>query len=197
MSWFNLSCARKAGFGLVALLMTTGCGFHPLYGTPGVDSHGYEMERKLAAIEILPIANRVGQQVHNYLLNNLNPGGPPQNPVYFLNVDIDQSAPGGLSRSDLDASRTNVQLTGYYTLSDQAGTILLSDSARAITGFDVFRDPLNDISAKEDARARSAELLARQIANRLAAYFSAVEIAPPPTSETSQSVTPQSVTPSP
>jgi hypothetical protein len=63
-------------------------------------------------------------------------------------------------------------LRGYFTLSDGLDSVLLTDTAMAFTGYDVFQDPLNDISAMEDAQDRAAMLLAQMITARVAAYFS-------------------------
>jgi len=166
---------------IVLSLAINGCGFRPLYGRTSADSEGYPVESRLAAVQIEPIADRLGQYVHNYLRDGMNPMGQPKQPVYFLSVQVVETNPGGLSRRDLGASRLNVQLRAYFALRDAEYNVLLNDTAKAVTGFDVFRDPLNDISAKEDAEKRTAELLAQMITARVAAYFS-IASAPQPQS---------------
>ena len=170
MSWRKPTLAIALALALAAPVQ--GCGFRPLYGQASRDSAGYSTEARLSAIEIAPIANRLGQQVHNYLRDAINPSGRPDTPAYRLEVVLVESNPGGLTRRDLGASRTNVALRAYFTLYDATDNPLLQDSAKATTGFDVFRDPLNDISAEEDAQERASRLLAQLIAARLAAYFS-------------------------
>ncbi len=162
---------RALALVLALALGASGCGFRPLYGTASVDGRGHAVETHLAAIEIEPIANRLGQQVHNYLRDGMNPQGQPGSAAYFLDVRVAESSPGGLARRDLGASRTNIELEATFWLRDGADKVLLADTARAVTGFDVFRDPLNDISALEDAEDRTAQLLARMITSRVAAYF--------------------------
>jgi LPS-assembly lipoprotein len=163
--------ARRA-FVLALFLALAGCGFRPLYGRASKDAQGYSLEARMAAIEIRPIADRLGQQVHNHLRDSLNPGGQPDNPAYYLDVRVLETTPGGLSRRDLGASRVNIRLLATFWLRDPNDEVLFTDTATAVTGFDVFRDPLNDISAFEDAESRTAELLARMIASRIGAYFS-------------------------
>ena len=170
MSW--PSQRRALALVLMLALALPGCGFRPLYGKASLDSQGHTTEARLSAIEILPIADRLGQQVHNYLRDSMNPTGQPANPAYRLEVVVLETNPGGLTRRDLGASRVNVQLRAIYRLYDASDNLLLTDTAKAVTGFDVFRDPLNDISALEDAEERTAELLAQLITARVAAYFS-------------------------
>lgn len=160
---------------IAAGLALSGCGFRPLYGKASEDAEGYTVNAHMAAIEIRPISDRLGQMVHNALRNSLNPKGEPDRPAYYLDVRVAESNPGGLSRRDLGASRVNVELLGTFWLRDGNDAVLLQGTQQAITGFDVFRDPLNDLSALEDAERRTAELLARMIAARLAAYFSVAE----------------------
>lgn len=151
-----------------------GCGFRPLYGNrmPGGAPNGsVSVNQQLAGVRIEPIANQLGQQVHNALRDGLNPLGQPPVSTHRLKVKLVVRNYGALARSDLSATRRNVEITAFYTLTDSAGNTVLTDSSQTNTGYDEFDDPLNDITANDHAQERGALQLAEMIKTRLAAYF--------------------------
>ena len=81
MSW-----SKPAGL-LALLLGLAACGFQPIYGRSG----GTDIQADLTQVEVLPIADRVGQQLHNHLLDSLNPFGRPVNPSYRLRIKLTES----------------------------------------------------------------------------------------------------------
>ena len=167
--------SRRAALGLLAGgSLVAGCGWKPLYGTRtpmGAASGAPGIDNQLATVRVEPIANRLGQQLHNRLRDGLNPLGQPASSAYRLAVNLNVRTYGALTRSDLSATRRNVEVTAYYTLVDNSGNVVMSDNSQTITGYDEFDDPLNDISANESAQERSTIQLAEQIKTRLAAYF--------------------------
>jgi hypothetical protein len=78
---------------------------------------------------------------------------------------------GALTRSDLSATRRNIEVTAFYTLVDNAGNVALQDTSQIVTGYDEFDDPLNDLTANESALQRSTISLAEMIKTRIAAHF--------------------------
>jgi LPS-assembly lipoprotein len=169
--------SRRSALGLLAgtgALAVTGCGFRPLYGTrtpTGSPSGSPGIDKQLAAVRVEPIANRLGQQLHNQLRDGLNPLGQPASSSHRLYVTLTVRTYGALTRTDLSATRRNVEVTALYRLVDSAGNLVLQDSSQTTTGYDEFDDPLNDISADESAQDRSTIQLAELIKVRLAAYF--------------------------
>ena len=101
----------------------------------------------------------------------MNPLGQPVNSTHRLYVQLTVRTYGALTRSDLSATRRNVEVTALYKLVDSADTLVLQDTSQTQTGYDEFDDPLNDISANESAQERSTIQLAEMIKVRLAAYF--------------------------
>jgi LPS-assembly lipoprotein len=161
-----------AGAALAAAL--PGCGFRPLYGnrTPGGAPTGQvSVNQQLAGVRIDPIANRLGQQVHNALRDGMNPLGQPAAATHHLSVKLTTRVYGALARSDLSATRRNVEITAFYQLFNSGGQLVLSDASQINTGYDEFDDPLNDITANEHAQERGAQQLAEMIKTRVAAYF--------------------------
>jgi LPS-assembly lipoprotein len=111
------------------------------------------------------------------LYGNRTPGGGATG-----NVSVDQQLAGirikvivrnygALARSDLSATRRNVELNAFYSLSDSAGNVVLTDTSQINTGYDEFDDPLNDITANEHAQERAALQMAEMIKTRIAAFF--------------------------
>ena len=167
--------SRRAALGFLAGAgLLAGCGWKPLYGTrtpTGAASGAPGIDQQLATVRVEPIADRLGQQLHNQLRDGLNPLGQPASSNYRLSVDLSVRTYGALTRSDLSATRRNVEVTAFYKLVDSSGNLVLADSSQTNTGYDEFDDPLNDISANESAQERSTIQLAEMIKTRLAAYF--------------------------
>ncbi|WP_119167068.1 LPS assembly lipoprotein LptE [Algihabitans albus] len=159
---------------LAAPVVLTGCRVQPLYGSfnPVGPSESYQSEEDLRAIRIQPIPNRVGQQVHNALRNELTPSGQPSNPAYTLTTTIEESIGERLLATDATATRAQLRLRARYTLSLTAnGTQLASGNATAISAYDIVETEYATHRAELDARARGAEEVARQIRTRLASWF--------------------------
>lgn len=175
-----------AGAALGAGAPLAGCGFQPLYGKENTNAAGSGVNRQMAAVRIEPIDGRLGQQLHNALRDRFNPLGQPADSMYSLEVNLTARTYGALARRDLSASRRNVELNAFYYLKDSADGQLLVDHSVITTGYDEFDDPLNDISALEDAERRGTLQIADQIRTRVAVFLTA---GTPPT------VAPQTVTP--
>lgn len=156
-----------------------GCGFRPLYGQANTNAAGAAVDRQMAGVRIAPIPDRLGQQLHNALRDQFNPLGQPAYGDYSLNVNLLERVYGALARRDLSASRRNVELAVAYTLTDAYGTVLLQDRSHITTGYDEFDDPLNDISALEDAERRGTLQLAEMIRTRIAVFLTTGTTPPP------------------
>jgi len=162
------SLALAGAFALLA-----GCGFRPLYGQANTNSTGVSVDHQMATVRIEPIANRLGQDLHNALRDRFNPLGQPSSAGYSLQVRVGERVYGALARRDLSASRRNVELNAFYWLKDGAGNIVMSERSVITTGYDEFDDPLNDISSFEDAERRGTLQLADQIRTRVAVFLTA------------------------
>ncbi|HEY3148616.1 MAG TPA: LPS assembly lipoprotein LptE [Dongiaceae bacterium] len=172
-----------------------GCGFQPMYGKANTNAAGSPVDRQMAGIRIEPISDRIGQQLHNALRDRFNPLGQPADSSYSLQVSLTVRVYGALARRDLSASRRNVEMNAFYYLSDTSGNQLMHDRSVITTGYDEFDDPLNDISALEDAERRGTLQVADQIRTRIAVFLTA---GTPPSAapEAVVPTTPQVITPS-
>lgn len=161
-----------------AVAPLAGCGFRPLYGRYNADAGGTSVNHQMAGIRISAIGERDGQMLHNALRDRFNPMGQPASSDYSLDVGLTTRTYGALTRSDLSATRRNVEMTAAYSLRDLSGAVVMTDKAMITTGYDEFDDPLNDISSLEDAQRRGTFQLADQIRTRVAVFLTAGTPAP-------------------
>lgn len=161
---------------LLALAVLGACGFRPMYAT---SSSGHSLDSSLGAIEIAPIPERIGQVVHNHLLDRINPYGAPAAPDYLLKVALEETTEGFGFRSDESITRESFTLEGDIQLVDAAtGEVVLEDTLRSVHTYDIVQSDFANFSAREDARARTAEELSSQITIRLALYLKSLPGAP-------------------
>lgn len=151
----------------ISLLFLAGCGFKPLYEAGGSSA---EMQAKLSAVEVAPIADRLGQVMRNRLLDRLNVGAKAD---YRLEVVLSQSTEGYGVRPD--AATTQEQLTmvaavKLVSLTDDA--VLFEDEMRARTSYDIVLSDFATVTQREDSARRLALELAERIHRRLALQFS-------------------------
>ncbi|MCH8188496.1 MAG: hypothetical protein IIB66_07325 [Proteobacteria bacterium] len=157
---------------MVLLAGLTACGFRPLYGPQG----GYDASlAELASVRVLPIPDRIGQVLHNSLLDRLTPGGAPLNPRYRLGVSMVKQKEGLAFEKDESVTRINLTLSATYQLTEIAtGNIVTAGSARSVAAFSVVRSEFANISAEADAERRAARAVGEDIWIRLGVYFSQV-----------------------
>jgi LPS-assembly lipoprotein len=163
MSW----CRPRALAALV-LLPLAACGFHPLYAERS--PLGYDPA--LAAIEVRPAPDRVGQILVASLREQLNPRGAKLRPRYVLSISL------AVARSDLGIRRDNTSSRGQLAFSVSlslspaaGGDALFQDSLRTVTAFNVPDDAYAATVAEQSAREETADELGREIAERVAVFL--------------------------
>jgi LPS-assembly lipoprotein len=168
MSW----CRRDFWRGLAVALPLSGlaaCGFRPLYGQQNGDP---EVTNQLAAVRVDPLRDRVGQQMHNFLRDRLNPDGQPISPSYRLRVQLVERRTELGVRRDETASRANLRMDANFTLMDLAGDVaLLTGRSSSTTSYDILDNPFATTVSEDDARERALREVADDIETRLALYF--------------------------
>ena len=159
--------AAIALFGALPLTLQA-CGFHPLYAEKTGTAN------KLESVRIAPLQERNGQMLHNMLRDRINPGGQPANPEYLLRVALKERTAGLGIRRDRTASRFNLTVKTQYTLYTADGrTVLFRGKSEATSGYSALDLPAQygTLSAERDARERANQVVADDIAQRLAVYF--------------------------
>mgnify|MGYP003130421321 CR=1 FL=1 len=153
-------------FAVISLLLLTACGFKPLYEAGGSSA---EMQANLSGIEVSPIADRIGQQMRNRLIQRLNVSGPAK---YRLDVVLEQSSESYGTRPDAGTTQEQITMVAYARLIRLTDDSVLFDQAlRARTSFDIVLSDFATVTQREDSARRLALELAERIHRRLAAQF--------------------------
>ena len=148
----------------LAIGATAGCGFTPLYATPGL-SPG------LSAITINAPQGRVAYLLREDLDDALahDKSAPPQ---WRLDFTAEQTrVPRGL-RQDNVAERYELGVTVKYTLTAIAtGREVHNGEVRSQISYDAADAPYAGIAARQDSQSRAAADAARRIQIDLAAWM--------------------------
>lgn len=163
MSWCR-------GFLLFAALVVLGaCGFHPLYGK--ADSKNAPKE--LASVEIKPIPDRIGQILHNHLLDLMNSRGRPSKPAYALTVNLSEGTEHLAVRKSAFVTRANLRVSANFTLTERSnGKALYSGKTLVVSGYDILSSDFATMAAEKDARERAVTEIGYAIRLKLAVFFS-------------------------
>jgi LPS-assembly lipoprotein len=156
-----------------ALVLSAGCGFQPLYGE-GTGGEGVgTAEAQFAAVQITPLPDRTGQQLHNLLRDRLNPRGQPVRPRYRLDVQLREVRENLGIRVDETATRANLTVIGVFVLREsETGAVLFASDARSTNSFNILTNQFATGVAENDARERGLREVADGIRARLGIYFS-------------------------
>jgi LPS-assembly lipoprotein len=159
-----------AGAVLLAIVLG-GCGYQPLYATTDKGS----VSEDLASINVLTIRDRTGQELHNYLRDEINPDGRPgAGARYNLEVDLTEAREALAIRTDETATRYNLNQSAQFRLRDlDTGRIVLTGLSKAAVSYNVLNNDFNNVVSEDDARRRGAREIANDIRLRLAAFMNA------------------------
>lgn len=171
--WLSRPSARSSAL-LAALVLLGACGFRPLYGSKEKGAAAAE----LAAVEIKPIADRAGQQLHNLLLDRINPRGRPAKPRYVLKIRLTQSIERLAVRKTAFSTRANLRLIAAFVLAPAGGgEVLVSGTSLAISSYNILNSEFATLTSEKDARSRATGQLAEDIRTRLAVFFTQRKVA--------------------
>ncbi len=152
----------------MASALLAGCGFRAVHSQKTGASAVH-----LAEIRIAPIADRIGQQLHNLLRDKLAPMGPPTSPRYVLSVKLSESRRNLAVRKDETATRANLVIRASFRLTRAVDDeILLTTSAVSANSYNILRSDFATLSAENDARARAVRQISEEIKTRIGIYLS-------------------------
>jgi len=167
----RLSARAAAGALLLSLAVAlSGCGFQPLYGRPqaGAPSTAEHM----AAVRIAPLPDRLGQQLHNFLRDRLNPLGQPSDPAYSLNIELNEYRQELGIRQDETATRANLIVSAqFYLKAIGSDKVLLRGLATSTNSYNILRSQFATTHAELNARKRGLREISDDIRTRLGIYF--------------------------
>lgn len=158
----------------LCLLAAAGCGFRPIYAPAGSgEPHATD---QMAAVRIEPLKDRAGQQLHNFLRDELNPDGQPVKPDYRLQVELSQRTEQLAFEKDETATRANIILNSAFTLrAVDDGRVLYAGRVSSINSYNILDEQYPTDVAAANALTRGLRELSQNIKLRLAVYFSKAE----------------------
>ena len=164
----------RIGLG-AGLSLLASCGFRPLYksepDTPGAT-------QAMAQIKIYNVISRkrqfdrLGQQMHNLLLDRLNPDGRPAAPAYALRTNLSVSKTETGLRITEEATRARLTVVANFRLFDTATrTLLLQGRERSVNSYNIADSEFATLSAEAGAAERAVRDISDSIKLRLGIYF--------------------------
>ena len=161
----------------VICFLTSGCGFHPIYGSHD-DNPAVAAQLNDVAIEGIP--DQHGQMLRNGLIDRMYGKGRPSQPKYHLSVGLKTTEEGIGLLPNATTSLTELTLIATYTLSDASGKALMNASAHTVANYDSLQEQYATLAAQQGAYERSVNEIADQIVNRVSLYFSEGNTVKPP-----------------
>ena len=155
-----------AALALAAAAPLGGCGFTPLYATPGVAGG-------LTHIQVVAPKGRVGYLLREDLDDALG-HAKGDAPIYRLEMVLDQVRQAhGLTANDT-AQRYELDLTVIYTLINiSTGKVATTGQVTSDVSYDSTVQPYAGIAARQDTQNRQATDAAQKIEVQIAAWMAA------------------------
>lgn len=149
---------------LVLLLALSGCGLRPVYG--GGESGA--TAQLLRSVSIAPIEGKAGWLLRHALEDRMSSG---TDSAYRLEIELDDQIAGFGVRRDDAITRERRTLRARYKLIDTAkNAVLLDATAGSDVGIDVASSEYATVAAENTALERLTEIIADQIASRIALF---------------------------
>jgi LPS-assembly lipoprotein len=152
--------------GVLALLLAA-CTAQPLYGP---SYSGQAVTSALDRITIDQVDTRVGQQVRNKLLFELNDRGIASSPTHRMHLVVtEDESPLGVTPVESAPAYAVIVTATYTIISIEDGEIALRETRRASASYDRVNQVYANVRARRDAENRAAASVANDIRIRLAA----------------------------
>jgi LPS-assembly lipoprotein len=150
------------------VLPLPGCGWEPLYADP----QSGPASADLRAIQVMPIAERIGQRLEMELRNSLNPTGVPTAFRYSLHTTLVVALSDIGLQSQGTSTLGRLDVYAYYNLVDNRnGSSLLNNSLHVQNSFALNPNQYSTVVGEDDARIRSVAELSREMMTRLTLFM--------------------------
>jgi LPS-assembly lipoprotein len=151
---------------ILALLLLPSCGLRPLYAGGSASS----VAATLRAVQVAPIEGQSGWLVRDKLIERLGDSGPGKS-AYRLDVTLDDNITSFGLRRDQAATQERRTLRARYQLVDASnGMVVLDATAGSDASIDIVSSEYATVAAEQTTLEHLAEIVADQIAARLAIY---------------------------
>jgi LPS-assembly lipoprotein len=163
----------RTGLLVATLLITGACGFRPLYAPT---ANG-DVIRGLANIRIFSIRDRIGQNLHNQLLDLINPTGPPARPDYVLRIRLSESKESLAVRKSAFATRANLRINAEFKLSavkngvEETSKPVFFGNSASVSSYNILDNPFATVMAEKNARQLAVRSIAQDLRTRLAVFI--------------------------
>ena len=145
-----------------------GCGWEPLYADP----QSGPTSADLRAIEVTPIADRIGQRLEMALRNSLNPTGEPTRIRYTLYTTLVVALSDLGLQSQGTSTLGRLDIYAYYHLVDNRnGSTLLNNSQHVQNSFAFNPNQYSTEVGEDDARVRCVAELSQEMVTRLTLFM--------------------------
>ena len=164
---------RKAPLPALGLLLAlSGCGFHPLYGH-GNGIAGTKAHDNFGIVHISPVDNRLGLAMTNALEARMHTESSSLQPLYRLQVKLDQSTTGINFQKNATASGGETTVTAEWQLVDfQTGKRVSYGRFSSIDSVNYLGPRYASVAAEQNALDQAVTDLADMITDRVAVYLS-------------------------
>ncbi len=173
---------RRKAIPFIALaiaLALSGCGFSPLYS--GGKTLDAGPARELAAIDVLVISDRSGQQLRNALERRLERAGQVRK-RYRLDVKMTETRSDQAFQKGGFGTRASLHVVAASVLTeipgsdpeDRTGTVkvIWKGETHARVSWNLLPENYAAVVSERDSRTRAMDHLAEDISRALAVYFS-------------------------
>jgi LPS-assembly lipoprotein len=141
---------------LLGILGLAGCGFAPIYGDGAAVQGAFAVETGDSVL---------GFRLRTRLEDRL---GQPASPQFTIKATLDASERAAAITEDGDTSRLNVVGTANWSLTDlTTNQQIATGTVEAFTSYSATGSTVATQTAKDDARARLAVMLADMIVTRV------------------------------
>ena len=124
----------------LGLLLLSSCGFRPLYRA----EESADVVQLMEQTRVNLIKNRTGQRLRTLLMMRMSPNGDPSNPVYVLDVDLEETTRQLGYLRDATSSRAILNLEAKYALKDaKTGKTVFMGSQMASANYSILRSPVD------------------------------------------------------
>jgi len=161
---------------LPLLLLTAGCGFHPLYG--GGDSTSPGVAQDLASVSITEPTTRLTQVIYDDLVSAMRPAGTAAPNRYRLDIDATANEDKSIedSSNSRRSHRSTVRIMASFALKDlTGGKTVYQGRTFSNVSYDDVNQSFADMQARTTAMERGAHEVALDIRTRIAAHFASAQ----------------------
>ncbi len=164
--------ARGRWVAILAPLVLSACGFHPLYGT--LDDGQPGARAVFSSIYVDPIVSEVsGYELRNALLSLLHGSDRVAGMKYRLTINLHEVREGVAIASDnATITRYGYTMQASYTLTEIKGEKEITKGEEQVrAGYDVAASPYATEVSLQDTRKRAAQDVAEHIRVDLGVFF--------------------------